>query len=51
MGSHPVLKSHKTFHEISFITPSVGCDPSLGFYKEEIHSGSNGTTNDILFRE
>ena len=32
-GSHPVLKTCKTFHEISFIAPSVECDPSLGFLK------------------
>ena len=50
-SSHPVLKTRKTFHEISFIAPSVECDPSPGFYKEEIHSGSNRTTNDKLFRE
>jgi hypothetical protein len=50
-GSHPILKSRKTFHEISFIAPGAGCDPSSGFYKEEIHSGSNRTTNDKLFRE
>jgi len=30
-GSHPVLKTCKTFHEISFIAPSVECDPSPGF--------------------
>ena len=24
----------------------MGCDPSPGFYKEEIHFGSNGITND-----
>jgi hypothetical protein len=51
MGFQPILKSHKTFHEISFIAPSVGCDPIPCFYKEENHFGSNGTTNDILFRE
>ena len=39
-GSLPVLKTRKTFHEISFIAPSVKCDPSSGFYKEEIHSDS-----------
>ena len=32
-GSHPVLKTCKAFHEISFIAPSVECDPSLGFLK------------------
>jgi len=32
-GSHPVLKTCKTFHEISFIAPSVECDPSLGLLK------------------
>ena len=45
-GFHLILKTRKTFHEISFIAPSVGCDPSPGFYKEKIHSGSNGITND-----
>ena len=45
------LSTRKTFHEISFIAPSVGCDRIPCFYKEENHSGSNGTTNNILFRE
>jgi hypothetical protein len=27
------LKNYKTFHEISFIAPCVGCDPSLVFLK------------------
>jgi hypothetical protein len=26
------LKKHKNFHEISFIAPNMGCDPSPGFF-------------------
>ena len=49
-GPPPVLKTCKTFQEISFIALSVECDPSPGFYKEENHSGSNGITNANYFK-
>jgi len=34
-----------------YLPPVWGCDPSQGFYKKEIRSGSKGTTNDKLFKE
>jgi hypothetical protein len=35
-------------NKISLIAPSVGCDPSQGFYKELILT-QIGTTRDIVF--
>jgi hypothetical protein len=41
-GFHPVLNHVKLFMKYLLLPPVGGCDPSLGFYKEEIRSGSKG---------
>ena len=35
------FQTRRTFHETSLIALVWGCDPSLGFYKEEIHSADS----------